>query len=184
MKFKSCVTSSWQTLIRKMSFTDFVYCKWTAHMFVYIVQPYVTTKQCNQHTCLSILCNHMWPQNNAINTHVCLYCTIICDHKPMQSTHMFVYIVQSYVTTKQCNQHTCLSVLYNHMWPQNNAINTHVCLYCTIICDHKTMQSTHMFVYIAVLTLATRMFVINEKLFLFAIVDRYPFATCAKDIFV
>ena len=36
----------------------------------------------------------------------------------------------------------------------------------------------------AVLTLATRMFVINEKLFLFAIVDRYPFATCAKDIFV
>ena len=35
-----------------------------------------------------------------------------------------------------------------------------------------------------VLTLATRMFVINEKLFLFAIVDRYPFATCAKDIFV
>ena len=37
---------------------------------------------------------------------------------------------------------------------------------------------------IAVLTLATRMFVINEKLFLFAIVDRYPFASCAKDIFV
>ena len=37
---------------------------------------------------------------------------------------------------------------------------------------------------ITVLTLATRMFVINEKLFLFAIVDRYPFATCAKDIFV
>ena len=36
----------------------------------------------------------------------------------------------------------------------------------------------------AMLTLATRMFVINEKLFLFAIVDRYPFATCAKDIFV
>ena len=36
----------------------------------------------------------------------------------------------------------------------------------------------------AVLTLATRMFVINEKLFLFAIVDRYPFATCVKDIFV
>ena len=36
---------------------------------------------------------------------------------------------------------------------------------------------------IAVLTLATRMFVINEKL-LFAIVDRYPFATCAKAIFV
>ena len=35
-----------------------------------------------------------------------------------------------------------------------------------------------------VLTLATRMFVINEKLFLFAIVDRYPFASCAKDIFV
>ena len=37
---------------------------------------------------------------------------------------------------------------------------------------------------IPVLTLATRMFVINEKLFLFAIVDRCPFATCAKDIFV
>ena len=37
---------------------------------------------------------------------------------------------------------------------------------------------------VPVLTLATRMFVINEKLFLFAIVDRYPFATCAKDIFV
>ena len=36
----------------------------------------------------------------------------------------------------------------------------------------------------SVLTLAPRMFVINEKLFLFAIVDRYPFATCAKDIFV
>ena len=36
----------------------------------------------------------------------------------------------------------------------------------------------------AVLTLATRMFIINEKLFLFAIVDRYPFATCVKDIFV
>ena len=28
------------------------------------------------------------------------------------------------------------------------------------------------------------MVVINEKLFLFAIVDRYPFATCAKAIFV
>ena len=44
------------------------------------------------------------------------------------------------------------------------------------MCDYLLIQS--------VLTLATRMFVINEKLFLFAIVDRYPFATCAKDIFV
>ena len=41
-----------------------------------------------------------------------------------------------------------------------------------------------MVIIVTVLTLATRMFVINEKLFLFAIVDRYPFATCAKDIFV
>ena len=47
------------------------------------------------------------------------------------------------------------------------------------------MQIQYMYInLIAVLTLATRMFVINEKLFLFAIVDRYPFATCAKDIFV
>ena len=47
------------------------------------------------------------------------------------------------------------------------------------ITDCSNLQST-----VPVLTLAPRMFVINEKLFLFAIVDRYPFATCAKDIFV
>ena len=120
--------------------------KQSTPMLVSIVQPCVTPKQSNQHPCLSLLCSHVWPQNKAINTHVCLYCAAMCDPKTKQSTPMLVSIVQPCVTPKQSNQHPCLSLLCSHVWPQNKAINTHVCLYCAAMCDPKTKQSTSMLV--------------------------------------
>ena len=55
----SCITSLWQALMRQISVTDFVYCKWTPPMFVSIVQPCVTPKQSNEHPCVSLLCSHV-----------------------------------------------------------------------------------------------------------------------------